>query len=183
MRCVWVFGIMGILAGTASAEEGGPRVSADVVYTRFLPGRLGGINGFGADVFPGYELGYGVTPEIQLGYYLNLRSKDSVNQISSLRRTTLPFMIGLRVRPDLGLPLRVYVGAHVGGVYRREEHVWGVDKSRTDPGFNVGAGGEMKVSDTLSAGVDVWYWMVPDFQGGVEAEKLLTAGLTLSLSI
>ncbi len=179
------------LASTSMAQN--IALNAGLGYTRILNGD--GVNGFGIDVFPGYNLGNGVVPELQLGFHYNSTSAEVLGIESSSTAMTIPIMLGARYELDLGGMIKPFAGAHFGiSMGKASGETAGVSfdaDMTTDLSFNVGAGANYAIAEGMGLGLGLWYWMILSGSStevaGVTIEtengQLLNVGLTFTMAL
>lgn len=174
--CVFV----ALFSSTASAA---PSLSASAGIDHYTNGK--GFTGYGLDLYPGYQLPYGFTPELQVGlhYYGTSAAAGGVSQSESL--LLVPIYVGARWELSQVLPtgpIEPFLGAHVGlsVLHYTNEATSSFGPSTTSLtderlGINVGGGVNYAVSPSASVGVAGWYDRVSppnDFTPALESLSL-----------
>lgn len=120
-------------------------------------------SGGGLDLYGGWQLDFGLTPELQVGFHLLGGDRRAQGYDLDTLWTVTPVLAGARYSVAPIDRLRTHVAAHAGLVHqywRRE--LLGVRGSGSGnyAGFNVALGGDFLLDDRLRVGGAVTYWLI-----------------------
>ncbi|OGQ84271.1 MAG: hypothetical protein A2289_26285 [Deltaproteobacteria bacterium RIFOXYA12_FULL_58_15] len=190
MRRLLCIFVLAINAWSSNAHAQGLALNVDAGYARLL--NIDNGNGVALNVYGGYEFASGIALELQVGfdYFFGERKLYEDYEVrEAFSVLVVPLMPGVRFTPNLGVPVKPFLAAHVGpaffeGTYRNEDAPPGDDsdvrvRTATVWGFNVGAGAQYLLTESMAVGFSAW-WNMFLVVGELEAVKVINASLSFS---
>ena len=164
--CV-VASVFVLISAVSEQAEATLYLGGDVGFSRITNDRK--LKGVGLNIYGGYELPFGLIPEVQLAVH----RFDFEN--SGLTMDILPFMVGARFVIDVG-SFAPFFGGHLGAArVKFEDDNFGVtSETEFKAALNAGVGADYMFNDLFGVGLALWWWVFRTEL--IENTKMLTLG-------
>lgn len=165
-----------------ASDDTGLRLSTNLGITKFLDG---GPTGFGLDIFPGYEIGWDITVEAQLGVHRGREDFGAVGTFlvgtQKVTSTVIPFEVGARWSRPVG-PVSPFAALHMGPAALRA-CVAGTCDGEVKFDLNFGGGANYDINEMIGIGAAMWFHNVFIAEGDGDDLQLFHFGVNATFSM